>query len=135
MGILIRPQNEPEWVEYIGWVLILLVLSSQLRIYIPQIIAKKKGYKFGLITSDFFRYTRHPMYTFMIMCDLWLNLISQPMENYTLLRIPLTVIFYILIIFAAYYHEQEILLRFGQEAKDYYSRTPRVFIFYPFMRR
>jgi protein-S-isoprenylcysteine O-methyltransferase Ste14 len=43
-------------------------------------------------------------------------------------------IFFTCLIIAAYLQEKETLARFGEEAKDYYRVTPRLFFYYPFLR-
>ncbi len=44
-------------------------------------------------------------------------------------------ILYILLVSAAYLQERETLKRFGVAAINYYAKTPRLFIFYPFRKR
>lgn len=82
-----------------------------------------------LLTNGVFRFTRHPMYTgFLIMS------LSQWWPGY-----PLTIgywvslsLFLIGMIVAGYFQEKETIAKFGAEAEEYYRRTPRLFLLYPY---
>ena len=70
-----------------------------------------------LIVSGFYRYVRHPLYTFSLLI-LWL---SPTMSiNSFIVYLALTV--YILI--GAYFEERKLVREFGQEYEDYRSVTP-----------
>ncbi|MEK7509254.1 MAG: hypothetical protein AAB605_00900 [Patescibacteria group bacterium] len=43
--------------------------------------------------------------------------------------------FFCSMIVAAWWQEQETLIRFGKEAEAYYEKTPRLFVLYPFIAR
>lgn len=85
-----------------------------------------------LITYGPYKYTRHPMYTAMVLF-IFPIFFSKP--------IPESLIFYFLIvmllggfIILSYLQEKETLDRFGEECIEYYKRTPRLFFMYPFTR-
>ncbi len=87
----------------------------------------------ALLTTGPFKYTRHPMYTglFLMALDLW---VPGPAS----LDWPffmLSGLFLVCMVIAGYYQEQETLARFGEEAAEYYKRTPRFFFMYPFISR
>jgi protein-S-isoprenylcysteine O-methyltransferase Ste14 len=84
----------------------------------------------GLITTGLFKYTRHPMYTGMLMMAIRLWWPSDP--GYTADYWVTIALFLIGVFTAGYLQEKETLSRFGQEAEDYYRRTPRLFLLYPF---
>lgn len=87
----------------------------------------------SLITTDIFKFTRHPMYTGMALMTLrtW-----WPTEGgYSLEKALCLVGFLIGMVMAGYYQEKETLARFDAEAEEYYRKTPRLFFLYPFMRR
>ena len=85
----------------------------------------------GLVVTDLFRYTRHPMYTGIFLMDVpnwfsenslgWIGWISG-------------VIFYVALCIAGYLQERETLIRFGDQAIAYYAKTPRIILWYPFIR-
>jgi len=84
-----------------------------------------------LITNGPYRYTRHPIYTALVLSTL--ILFSNP--------IPKSFVFYFLfiiwlgvIVALSYLQEKETLDRFGDEAVEYYKKTPRLFFMYPFIR-
>ena len=87
----------------------------------------------NLITNGVFEYTRHPMYTglFLMNLDLWL---PKPASNDLLFFAGQTA-FMACMVIAGWSQEKETLARFGAEAEAYYAKTPRLFIWYPFMRR
>lgn len=82
----------------------------------------------GLITSGLFAYTRHPMYLGLFTmhvfhwapADVWTSPGFLGLES----------VFIVGLVVAGYLQEKETLARFGQEAVDYYARTPRI----PFTR-
>ncbi|MBI2473632.1 isoprenylcysteine carboxylmethyltransferase family protein [Candidatus Uhrbacteria bacterium] len=84
-----------------------------------------------LLTTGPFKYTRHPMYTGLFFMDLgfWL---PHPVSSDQLFFV-LQLFFMIYLTIAAYFQEKETLARFGEEARVYYAKTPRLFFFYPFM--
>lgn len=86
-----------------------------------------------LITTGVFKYTRHPMYTgiFMMNLDMWL---PEPRSNDLLFYIG-QALFILCMVAAAWSQEKETLARFGKEAEEYYARTPRLFIWYPFIQK
>lgn len=87
----------------------------------------------GLITSGLFRYTRHPMYTGILLMGLerwWPTSAESLVEYLTTLALFLVGVFV-----AGYLQEKETLARFGDEAVEYYRKTPRCFLFYFFRRR
>lgn len=90
--------------------------------------ARKKG----LITNGPFRYTRHPMYTGLMLMDLifWLPSPVSLDPSFFLLQ----AMFVSLLVCAAYFQEKETLARFGEAAERYYAKTPRLFFMYPFVR-
>ncbi len=85
-----------------------------------------------LITSGPFRFTRHPMYTgvFLMNLSFWLPYPSSIEWHFFVLQ----AVFLTCLIAAGWFQERETLYRFGEEAEVYYQKTPRVFLFYPFMR-
>lgn len=97
-----------------------------------ELYAKKRRTK-GLITNGVFRYTRHPMYTgiFLMNLSYW---VPKPIGNDWLFY-AMQAGFLICLMAAGWFQEKETLARFGDEAKAYYARTPRLFIWYPFMQR
>ena len=113
------------WLSFVGQFLFFYCL---LRIY------NTKGQKSkALLTTGPFKYTRHPMYTGILIMDMgfWLpNRVSS--ES---LFFILQLAFITCLIIAAYFQEKETLARFGQEAKTYYAKTPRLFFLYPFIRQ
>lgn len=100
--------------------------------FIPLIYCNRK--KKGLITYGCFRYTRHPMYTCIALNGAYL---WWPVND-TYLTVGYWasfISFYTFVVITGYLQEKETLARFGAEAEEYYRRTPRVFLFYPFMKR
>ncbi|HOX21754.1 MAG TPA: methyltransferase [Candidatus Paceibacterota bacterium] len=87
----------------------------------------------GLITTGPYRYTRHPMYTSILIANFALLWTSIP---------PITdKIFYIgqaiLVLGMAscwFFEEQAMLAKYGLLAREYYARTPRLFFMYPVHR-
>jgi len=70
-----------------------------------------------LVTGGFYRFVRHPLYTFGLLI-LWLT--PSMSVNSLVVYVSLTV--YILV--GAYFEEQKLLRIFGQEYADYKSVTP-----------
>ena len=81
----------------------------------------------NLITDGVFKYTRHPMYTGVILADSW----NWYPANFSLSFWISTTILVGSAIIAGYIQERETLQRFGKQARDYYAKTPRIFLFYP----
>ena len=88
----------------------------------------KRGKK--LITNGVFKFTRHPMYTgvFIADCFFWHS------ENFNQYFWFSGGLFLLSLVLAGYFQERETLARFGKPAEDYYAKTPRLFIFYPFRK-
>lgn len=81
-----------------------------------------------LITDGLFRYTRHPMYTALVLMDLpafWSS------ETGTARHMATTFLLYLSLAIAAWCQEKETLARYGHEAEEYYRRTPRFILWYP----
>lgn len=76
-----------------------------------------------LITTGFFKYTRHPMYLGLLMMNIgyWLRVEVWTSFGFLLLE----AMFIGCMVIAAHYQELETLARFGKDAEDYYARTPR----------
>lgn len=108
------------WPSHVGFVLFSYCL---IRLYVLKARDNK------LIITGPFRYTRHPMYTGLMLMDsaFWLPhpVSSQPLFFF------LQIAFVLCLIAAAYFQERETLARFGKEAEEYYARTPRLFFMYP----
>lgn len=118
----------------IGRIGLALFLFCLFRIYVIKVWSEHSKKKTeSLITTGVFKYTRHPMYTGLAMFAIrsW-----WPTEGgYTFGHALSFCITVIGVVMAGYYQEKETLARFGAEAQEYYRRTPRLFLFYPFMRR
>ena len=84
----------------------------------------------GLITTGVFKYTRHPMYTGLFLMDLQFWFVKE----YGPFFLLSTILLYSSIIIAAYFQERETVARFGDEAVNYYRKTPRLFLLYPIYR-
>lgn len=84
----------------------------------------------GLITTGVFKYTRHPMYTGLVMMDMK----SWFVQEYSPYLLTSAVVFYLSVLIAAYFQEKETTARFGDSAVNYYKATPRLFLLYPFCR-
>ena len=93
-----------------------------------QLYTRKKA-QHTLITSGPFKYTRHPMYTAFLLMDsgAWF-------APWDLSLILSTTLFLTMLLAAAHFQEKETLARFGPEAEEYYKKTPRVFLLYPFRK-
>ena len=87
--------------------------------------SKRKDRK--LIENGLFRYTRHPMYTAMAAMDSMNWYMNQPWY----VTIGSGLLFYLCLITAGYCQELETIGRYGDRAREYYARTPRLFIWYP----
>jgi protein-S-isoprenylcysteine O-methyltransferase Ste14 len=86
-----------------------------------------------LITTGFFKYTRHPMYTgfFLISLNIWYHTGNWTYPQFQITFYLSMIGFYVSLITAARFQELEVLARFGDEAKEYYKKTPRIFLLYP----
>jgi protein-S-isoprenylcysteine O-methyltransferase Ste14 len=82
---------------------------------IRQLFEEEKTGK--LVTSGFYRYMRHPLYTFGLLL-LWLS----PSMTVNSLMVSLSLTLYILI--GAYFEERKLLREFGEEYAAYKSATP-----------
>lgn len=105
------------------WLLSLAACLSFLWCFVCLYVKKARTQE--LITDGPFRYTRHPMYTAILVmniCDL-----VQAVSVWTSpLSLALEVTFIACLLAAGYCQEQETVERFGQPAVDYYKRTPRI---------
>lgn len=83
-----------------------------------------------LITNGPYKYTRHPMYTGLLLMDLryW-----YPLPDGKLFYL-IQAVFIVCLMMAAYLQEKETIARFGTKAKEYYQRTPRLFFCYLFRK-
>lgn len=86
-----------------------------------------------LVTTGVFKYTRHPMYTGFVLMDMIFWLPSPVSVSPLFLGLQTT--FFLSLITAARWQEQETLARFGKDAEEYYEKTPRLFILYPWVSR
>lgn len=107
------------------------VLGGLVFVHCLYVLYTKQARTKELITDGLFKYTRHPMYTgFLLMAiDVGKNLNPQSIIH--------TIAFstFLMTLFAAgYAQERETLARFGEEAIEYYKKTPRIFLFYPFTK-
>ncbi len=75
--------------------------------------------KAGLITTGTFRYSRHPMYTASIGL-LWARSLLDK-------DLVLNALFSIYLIVGAFIEERRLLRQYGDEYRDYQSRTPMFF--------
>jgi len=80
-----------------------------------QLIEKDEDGK--LVTSGFYRYIRHPLYTFGLLI-LWLS----PSVTVNSFVVYLSLTIYILV--GAYFEERKLLREFGQAYADYKASTP-----------
>lgn len=81
----------------------------------------------GLVTTGVFRYTRHPMYTGLLLMDLRFWFVNEYSHYFWLSATVL----YVSVVVAAYFQEKETVARFGNETVDYYKKTPRLIFLYP----
>ncbi len=70
-----------------------------------------------LVTKGFYRYIRHPLYTFGLLI-LWLS----PSVTVNLFVVYVSLTIYILV--GAFFEERKLLREFGQEYVNYQSSTP-----------
>lgn len=70
-----------------------------------------------LVISGFYRFMRHPLYTFGLLI-LWLS------PNVTLNRFVVSLALTVYILIGAYFEERKLLREFGQAYADYKSVTP-----------
>ncbi len=122
---------KPMYSEIVIWSLMIIAIYIQVKIYRSMflgIIGHRVGER--LITNGWFRYSRHPMYTLVLLADI-INFCYVPFDW----KIGLsTLSFYLVTAVACYYHEGEVLSNFGEEAKVYYAKTPRLIFMYPFRK-
>jgi len=109
------------------WVGCAIGLFSQLYIFIPNRFWQKRK----LLTGGVFKYTRHPMYTGMVIADIQTWFSGQRDVYFTITAL----LFYGSVLVVGWIHEQEVLVKFGPAAEAYYARTPRLFFLYPFVRK
>lgn len=122
---------KPSVVEIVVISLIVLAVYNQIRIYRPlffRLIGRRISDK--LITNGWFRFTRHPMYTLVLIADI-INFYYVPLDWKLALH---TSVFYAVTVVTCYIHEQEVVSKFGDEAKQHYANTPRLIFMYPFRR-
>jgi len=112
------------WISHIGLGLFMYCLFT--------LYGKDKARLNNLITGGVFRFTRHPMYTGLFMMNLafWL---PEPASTEWYFFV-LQALFLTCLVAAGWFQEKETLYRFGDEAQEYYRKTPRIFLFYPFVR-
>ena len=105
-------------------------LGTSVFAYCLIVLYVKRAREKNLITTSVFRYTRHPMYTGLVLMDFrfWFS------EHSTAAFLFSAVLFYAGLLVAGYFQERETLARFGDEARAYYARTPRLFFLYPFKK-
>ena len=82
-----------------------------------QLVEEEKPGK--LVTTGFYRYMRHPLYTFGLLF-IWLS--PSVSVNSFVLYVSMT----IYIVVGAYFEERKLLCEFGQEYADYKSVTPMI---------
>ena len=118
------PENRGVILTIIGLVGALLFAECLWTLYM------KRARVNGLITSGVFRFTRHPMYTGIVLMDLecWFG------KDLDLGFWISLVVLYSSIVIAGVIQEKETLARFGDKAKAYYSRTPRLFFMHPVLK-
>ena len=80
-----------------------------------QLVETEKTGK--LVTRGFYRYIRHPLYTFGLLI-LWLS----PSVTVNLFVVYVSLTIYILV--GAFFEERKLLREFGQEYANYRSATP-----------
>lgn len=121
----------PWYFGYLALGLISLAVYNQLRIYYP-LFSRYIGRNIPdrLITNGWFRFTRHPMYTLVLLADL-VFFLYVPWDWKVTLH---TIATYLITIITCYWHEREVLAQYGEPAAEYYSRTPRLLFMYPFRR-
>jgi protein-S-isoprenylcysteine O-methyltransferase Ste14 len=88
-----------------------------------QLFENEKSGK--LITRGFYRYVRHPLYTFGLLF-IWLS--PNVTVNSLVMYIALTIYIFV----GAYFEEKKLLREFGQEYKEYRSVTPMIVPFLKF---
>lgn len=108
-------------------IILLDLLGAGLFLYCLNVlyVAKTKT----LITSGPFRFTRHPMYTGFLMMGVRVWWPACPLDAVYWCSMA---VFVLSIFVAGYMQEKETLVHFGADAEDYYRRTPRCFLWYPF---
>lgn len=122
----------PALVDYTAIFFLFIAVYNQILIYYPlfgsYILRKKIPNR--LITTGFFKYTRHPMYSAVLIADA-LFMFYAPWDWKMILH---TVAFYAITVVACYFHEQDVLYDFREKAVEYYNKTPRLFFMYPFKK-
>lgn len=98
--------------------------------YCLYVLYSKNRRRNGLITTGLFKITRHPMYTAILIqdCIFWCR------ENFSINFWISGIVLVVSILFAGYLQEKETLTHFGKSAREYYAKTPRIFLFYPFRK-
>ena len=99
--------------------LLIVVLQTDTLSFVGlrQLFEEKRSGK--LVTKGFYRYVRHPLYTFGLLI-LWLS----PSMSLNSLVVYLALTIYIFV--GAYFEERKLLREFGQEYADYRSVTPMI---------
>ncbi len=111
------------WLSHAGFVLFCYCL-------VHLYVMRKRDNQ--LIVTGPFRYTRHPMYTGIMLMNLqfWLPFPVSFAPSFIFIQLA----FVGCLIMAAYFQEKETVARFGKIAEEYYERTPRLFFLYPLIR-
>ena len=124
----------PWWCWFVGNSFFVGAILCHFRIYADLYLSKimRQPFRQRLITTDIFKFTRHPMYTLVVLGALCILLPYQWHSPRVVLKLLL---FMATTALACYFHELEVLVNFGDEAKRYYEKTPRLFFMYPFMRK
>ncbi|HEY5732004.1 MAG TPA: isoprenylcysteine carboxylmethyltransferase family protein [Anaerolineales bacterium] len=99
--------------------LIVAVLQTDILSFVGfrQLLEEEKPGK--LVTKGFYRYMRHPLYTFGLLI-IWLS--SNVTLNSLVVYLGLTVYIFV----GVYFEERKLLHEFGQEYVDYKSATPMI---------
>ena len=85
-----------------------------------------------LLTDGLFKYTRHPMYTGIMLIDTQYWLPNQVSTEPLFYILQFT--FVVTLCAAGWFQEKETLARYGVEAEKYYKKTPRIIFLYPLTR-
>lgn len=134
---------------WIGWILALLIIildyntnnyqtsliNTCVRLIAVMFIVYSQychGNGKELITTGPYRYTRHPIYTGFLLADITLFQSAVPLTDKLFYAVQ--IIFLACIIGCAYLEELVVLAKYGSEAQEYYSKTPRLFFLYPFCK-
>lgn len=121
--LLFYPKN------YLILVGILTAIGLVIFSYCLYVLYIRKNAQQQLITTGVFKYTRHPMYTALVLMDssAWFGSVTWQWGITTLA-------FYSTLLIAAWWQEQEVKARFGPAGEEYLKQTPRLFIWYPLQR-